>query len=131
MSQEKITADTPGLAVQLSNFSFINVEIKRGSKKRRLRFTLVITAEHPILGQIAIGVDGNLAFVNSEGLLVWGTPLTRVGAFGRLRTVWVNSTLERLVTEALAKTEYIGDLLPDDMEEGIGKIAGQIPVNAI
>lgn len=131
MSQEKITADTPGLAVQLSNFSFINVEIKRGSKKRRLRFTLVITAEHPILGQIAIGVDGNLAFVNSEGILVWGTPLTRIGAFGRLRTVWVNQTLERLVTEALAKTEYIAELQSEVLEEGTGIVMGQSPVNAV
>ena len=129
MSEEKITAGTPGLAVQLSNFSFINVEIKRGSKKRRLRFTLVITAEHPILGQIAIGVDGNLAFVNSDGLLVWGTPLTRVGAFGRLRTVWVNGTLERLVTEALAKTEYIAELQSEVGEEGTGIVLGQSPVN--
>jgi hypothetical protein len=126
-----LSPDTPGLAVQLSNFSFVSVEVKRGEKKRRLRFTLVLSLEHPELGQIALGVDGNLAFVNSEGLLVWGPPLTRVGAFGRLRTVWTNPTLERLVTEALARTEYIAELSPDILAEGDGKIAGQSPVTAL
>jgi hypothetical protein len=116
--------DNPGLEVQLSNFSFVSFSMKKGEPPvRRLRFTLILAGEHPVLGSLAVGLDGCLAFVNSEGLLVWSPPVARVG-FSKLRIAWVTAQLERLVTEQLVKTQYIADLSKETWEN-VGRIENQ------
>jgi hypothetical protein len=118
------SVDNPGLELQLSNFSFVSYSVKKGQPPiRRLRFTLVLSGEHPVLGQLGVGLDGCLAFINSDGLLVWSPPVARVG-FTKLRIAWITAQLERLVTEALAKTQYIADLQSEQWEKE-GKIEAQ------
>jgi hypothetical protein len=116
--------NNPGLEIQLSNFSFVSFVMKKGNAPvRRLRFTLVVAAEHPVLGSLAVGLDGCLAFVNSEGMLVWSPPVARVG-YSHMKVAWVTAQLERTVTEALAKTQYIADLNSEQWEN-VGKIEKQ------
>jgi hypothetical protein len=44
--------------------------------------------------------------------------------FTKLRIAWITAQLERLVTEALAKTQYIADLQSEQWEKE-GKIEAQ------
>ena len=118
------STDSPGLVAQLSNFSFVSFSVKKGTPPvRRLRFTLVLAGDHPEFGSLGVGLDGCLAFVNNDGLLVWSPPVTRVG-LSRLKTAWVTDQLSRIVTEALAKSPYIAELQEESWEK-VGKIENQ------
>jgi hypothetical protein len=122
------STENPGLEIQLSNFSFVSFSKKKGEPPvRRLRFTLVVLAEHPVLGQLGVGLDGCLSFINSEGILVWSPPVARVG-YSHMKVAWVTAQLERTVTEALAKTQYIADLSSEQWEN-VGKIENQEIIN--
>lgn len=114
-------------AIQLSNFSWVETEQKKGYKIRQLRFSLVMTFGDP---ELAIGLDGCLARRTKEDILVWSPPLTKIN-FGRsLRTAWVNEALYERVIEALSSTEYVATIGREGWDESTGKIENQVIVNA-
>lgn len=110
---------TPEL--QISNFSFVKVEHKKGFPVVKLRFTVVFTFGDP---QMAIGLDGCLAHRTTEDELVWGPPLSMVGYGRHLKTCWVNEEVYDRVLAGLASTEYIAKIGRQVNVETVGKIMG-------
>lgn len=117
--------DSPGLSIQVVNFSWVEFPLKRGGPPiRRLRFTLVMAAEVLGLGQtMTIGLDGCVAFINSEGKLQWSPPAANVGK-SYLKIAWVNEPLDELVLANLAQSKYIADLKMETWDKQ-GKILDQ------
>jgi hypothetical protein len=108
--------DITTFSLQLSNFSYVSVK-HHAVPTKKLRFTLVATFDHPIHGQLALGCDGCLASLNSENILVWSPPLSRINAYKAIKTNFINETLYDLVLGYLARTEYVSGLSRDAWTE--------------
>jgi hypothetical protein len=101
--------ETTSFNLQLSNFSYVIVKHKI-SPVKKLRFTLIATFDHPEHGALGMGWDGCLAHRNSDDLLVWSPPLSKINPYKALKTGWINETLYDLVTATLSKSPYIAEL---------------------
>jgi hypothetical protein len=110
-------ANTTGFAIQLSNFSFVTSNQRKGFPIKKLRFSLVVTVDHPDHGQIAIGWDGCLAHRNIDGSIVWSPPLSRISPYKSLKTGFVNTKLHDIVLQTVSTTEYAASLGQDNWNE--------------
>jgi hypothetical protein len=93
--------------VQISNFSYVTIERKKGYPVKHLRFTLVATFGDP---ERAIGLDGCLAHRTIKNTLVWSPPSSMTRFNRPMKTSFVNQQVYDDVIAAIAGSEYVAEI---------------------
>ncbi len=84
--------------IQLSNFAYVKRPKNQGNA---LRFSFAMRVDLPndLAGEFA--VEGNIAFLKSDGQLTWSPPLNRISRVTTMQLHWVNPTLFDIILDLL------------------------------